>query len=164
MAATLTDEQVRWISELTGVEASAILGPPAANTDPAAPLREVGAIWAGVESHIQSEIGKLQAALKRFFGGDPAEASMEKEFEAHVETIFQTFDTALAKDIAAATSAKTPDALAPIKAALRQAIEQCRSAIAADATIALFDDNPYVPLSLQADCDAALQRMAKTLT
>lgn len=181
MASTLTLQQLEWTQHFTGLSLTAngqgngAAGPaktgPAGGTSPdadalkqeVATLEKLASVWHAVESRVESDIGKLRDALTNFFDGDPAQSSMEKEFEGHVEKIFGTFDTTLARDLRDAAKSPSMQALTLVKTDLRKAVDDCLASIGADKTIALFDENPYVPLALRATCERALRDMAKHL-
>lgn len=174
MDGVATREQDAWVASTFGVDPAAAgvgdagaKGADTAGGDIAAQsakLAKLATVWQAAEKRVHKDVDGLLKHLKDLYGDDPSSVQMEKDFQVHFDKVTSTFDGTLAKELSAATAAGTAADLAKAKAELKATIEDFAKTVAADETVVLMDENPFVPLDIAGLCRSTLGVMLGQLT
>jgi len=119
--------------------------------------------WVGARQQVESDIGKLRAALTDAYGGQEVGGEVLKRYQAKVAPVLAQFDDRLLDAIdglmneadAAARAAKLTEAKAAVK--------DCLSFAMTDKLVAELDANPFVPLAIRGTATKALAGLATAM-
>jgi hypothetical protein len=171
MASALTDAHHEWIKQVSGGAFDPVAKAKGSTTPKSdapdqleahkAALQRLSAVWATTEQEIRQCVGELHQEIRDLYDGDEAASQADAAFQSHVDTLFDTFDGTLAKELASCAQCKTEADLTALKMQLRQTIKEHVAFVSTDPTIAVMEDNPLIEIDIIQACTSALDEMAR---
>jgi hypothetical protein len=118
-----------------------------------------GKKWLEMRQTVEDEMEKLRLTIAGAYQDDPALPAIENAFRATTAPVLRTLDASLATKLEAASKAAKPEERQKLVDEAHSIIEGYKK-YAADPLLADLDNNPFVPLSLQASLTATLSELA----
>jgi hypothetical protein len=115
--------------------------------------------WLDMRQQVEDEMEKLRLTIADAYKGDVSQPAIDQAFRATTAPVLRTLDASLAVKLEAAGKAAQAEARQKLVAEALGVIDGYRT-YAADKLLADLDNNPFVPLSLQASLNATLAELA----
>jgi len=119
--------------------------------------------WMATRESIETDLGKLRAALANTYKGEAIAGEIEKSYTAKVAPLMTTLDETLATKLDAATKAADAAARASLVTEAKAIMASYQAFVASNPLIADLDSNPFVPLSIQQNVSATLSRLSAAI-
>ncbi len=144
---------------LDGAPSSPANGPAAGNMG----LAKSRLAWVGARQQVESDIGKLRAALASAYGGQEVGGEVLQRFQATVAPVLARFDDRLLDAIDGLMNEGDADARGAKLTAAKGVVKDCLSFVMTDKLVADLDANPFAPLAIRSTSTAALAAVAKAM-
>jgi hypothetical protein len=118
-----------------------------------------GKKWLEMRQTVEDEMERLRLSIAGAYQDDPALPAIEKAFRARTAPVLRALDASLATKLEAAAKAAKAEERQKLVDEAHGIIEGYKT-YAADPLLADLDNNPFVPLSLQASLTATLSELA----
>ena len=119
--------------------------------------------WVATRKKVDTDIEKLRTEIVATYRDQGIGVELEKAFQARVAPVLAALDDRLADALDDATNATDPKERAKLVAEAKEAIGDYTTFLSTDKTIADFDANPFVPLSIRNTVSATLAILAKAV-
>jgi hypothetical protein len=153
-----------------GATAAAPAAPPAPAAAPAKPpegakvtYAKSRLAWLAARKKMESEIEKLRGEIVASFQEDGEGPELDKLYRDRVAPVLQGLDESLADKLDEAANAADPAQHQKLLGEAKAIIKRYTDFLAAEPLIADLDDNPFVPLSINATMSATLTALSKAV-
>lgn len=139
------------------LDATTATAAPAAADGPFTKPRQ---IWLSTRQRVQTDLGKLRAALEAEFKDQPEGGKILQAYDGRVQPVLATLDEQLAEKLAAANAASDASARATLVGEAKSLMTTYTKYVENEALIGDLDDNPFTPLTIRKTVGATLTALA----
>jgi len=119
--------------------------------------------WLATRQRVEGEIDKLHGAMSDVYKDHGVSADLEKFFRAKVEPVLATLDETLAEKLDEVTQNTDPAQHDKLVQDARRIIEGYEQYLAREPLIAVLDNNPFVPLTIEKTLSATLTALSRAV-
>jgi hypothetical protein len=121
--------------------------------------RQTQLVWNGTRDKVRAELQRLEAAIVATYAGELVLPTVQTAVR-QLDRVLLNFDTSLADKLEEAATAADPTQRALLHGQARDIIGRYRGFLGSDALVRQLDNNPFVPVGVEATLKKSLDLLA----